>query len=395
MSWRQFILALGLYTEEEMQTDGFGVYWAESARQIPDKGDLRDYWIGISSSGDFLGTALSYTLIRDLILRLCHRLIACSIAGRSQAPKKVTVTDLFYLRGMDVGSVNVPYLLARYLRLFAAGRKSGAHIFGRQFVARLAKHFGLLTAEILGGLTAIAPELPIIDMTELVRLQICAQFDDTWVWVAMGPERQSDAAAGAPDDAKDALIVDEGGQADPTPEQAPQQPPPPPPAHARTMPQRMARLEENVHEIRRGLTKQREGRSCLYAICSDPCIIPEARQTEDWRGQHLRGIAGPMAARPMIPPLLTFYLSNFKRISLTGFRSCASRSRYQSISKQTTLSHHRFFPVDTSLIHIESRKSPTKSLFDVGSRRISIFTVNTKEYHSDVLAIITRIMRRT
>ncbi|GJX49560.1 hypothetical protein Tco_0276405 [Tanacetum coccineum] len=39
--------------------------------------------------------------------------------------------------------------------------------------------------------------------------------------------------------------------------------------------------------------------------------------------------------------------------------------------------HHRFFPVDTSLIHIESRKSPTKSLFDVGSSRISIFTVNT------------------
>ncbi|GJX96410.1 hypothetical protein Tco_0352208, partial [Tanacetum coccineum] len=43
MSWRQFILALGLHTEEEMQTAGFGVYWAESARQIPDKGDLRDY----------------------------------------------------------------------------------------------------------------------------------------------------------------------------------------------------------------------------------------------------------------------------------------------------------------------------------------------------------------
>ncbi|GKE23082.1 hypothetical protein Tco_1434594, partial [Tanacetum coccineum] len=110
---------------------------------------------------------------RHPILRLCHRLIACSIAGRSQAPEKVTVMDLFYLRGMDVGSVNVPYLLARYLRLFAAWRKSGAYIFGGQFVARLAEHFGLLTAEILGGLTVIAPELPIIDMTELVRLQIC------------------------------------------------------------------------------------------------------------------------------------------------------------------------------------------------------------------------------
>ncbi|GKB35274.1 hypothetical protein Tco_0880216 [Tanacetum coccineum] len=216
-------------SQEEMQTAGFGVYWAESARQIPDKGDLRDYWIGISSAGDFLGTAPSYTLIRDPILSLCHRLIACSIDGKSQAPEKVTVTDLFYLRGMDVGSVNVPYLLARYLRLFAAGRKSGAHISGGQFVARLVEHFGLLTAEILGGLT----------------------FDDTWAWVAMGLERQPVVGAGAPAVAKDALIIDEGGQADLAPEQAPQQPPPPSLAAARTIPQRLGRLEEDVQGLRR------------------------------------------------------------------------------------------------------------------------------------------------
>ncbi|GKE98042.1 hypothetical protein Tco_0021393, partial [Tanacetum coccineum] len=107
----------------------------KDAQGIPDKGDLRDYWIGISSAGDFLDISPSYTSVRDPILRLCHRLIACSIAGRSQAPEKVTVTDLFYLRGMDVGSVNVPYLLARYLRLFAAGRKSRDLISGGQFVA--------------------------------------------------------------------------------------------------------------------------------------------------------------------------------------------------------------------------------------------------------------------
>ncbi|GJU10121.1 hypothetical protein Tco_1132517 [Tanacetum coccineum] len=35
------------------------------------------------------------------------------------------------------------------------------------------------------------------------------------------------------------------------------------------------------------------------------------------------------------------------------------------------------YPVVTSLIHIESRKSSTKSLFDAGSSRISIFIVNT------------------
>ncbi|GKE14644.1 hypothetical protein Tco_1422221, partial [Tanacetum coccineum] len=42
--------------------------------------------------------------------------------------------------------------------------------------------------------------------------------------------------------------------------------------------------------------------------------------------------------------------------------------------------------VVTSSIHIKSCKSPTAELFDVDSRRISIVTVNTKEYHSDVLA---------
>ncbi|GKD21823.1 hypothetical protein Tco_1223526, partial [Tanacetum coccineum] len=154
MSWRQFILALGLHTDEEMQTFGFG----------------------ISSAEDFLGTTPSYTAIRDHILRLCHQLIACSIAGRSQALEKVTVTDLFYLRGMDVGSVNVPYLLVRYIRC----------------------------------LTVIAPELSVINMAELVRLQICVKLDDTWAWVAMGPERQPNNAAGAPVKAEDALIVDEG-----------------------------------------------------------------------------------------------------------------------------------------------------------------------------------------
>ncbi|GKF44917.1 hypothetical protein Tco_0131469, partial [Tanacetum coccineum] len=137
-----------------------------SARQIPDKGDLRDYWIGISSAGDFLGTTLSYTMIRDLIFRLCHRLIACSFAGRR--------------------------------------------------------------------LTVIAPELSIIDMAELVRLQICEQLDDTWAWVAMGPERQLDAAASAPGVAS------------------------PPLATARTMPQRMDILEDDMHEIRGTLAEQRE-----------------------------------------------------------------------------------------------------------------------------------------
>nr|GEU31414.1 hypothetical protein [Tanacetum cinerariifolium] len=209
---------------EEMQIASFGLYWTESARRNPDKGDLRDYWIGIASAGDFLGTALSYTFIMDPMLRLCHRLIACSIAGRSQAPKKVTVTDLFYLRGMDVGSVNVPYLLDRYLRLFDSGRKQGAMISGGQYVAHLAEHFGLLAEERLQGLTVIAPTLPIIDMAEL----------------------EGDAKGVT----KEAPVASGGGDED---EEMPQAVPPSP----RTQGERIDRLEEEVNGMREALQGQR------------------------------------------------------------------------------------------------------------------------------------------
>ncbi|GJZ48877.1 hypothetical protein Tco_0603067 [Tanacetum coccineum] len=122
--------------------------------------------------------------------------------------------------------------LRRYLRLFAAGRKSGANISGGQFVARLAEHFGFLTMEILQGLTVIAHALSVIDMVELPN-----------------------AAVGTPEAAENAPVVDEGGQAIPTLIQAPQ--PPPPPAAARTMPQRLRRLEEEMQGLRRDVVSLR------------------------------------------------------------------------------------------------------------------------------------------
>ncbi|GJZ34297.1 putative reverse transcriptase domain-containing protein [Tanacetum coccineum] len=88
LSWRQFILALGLHTREEMESLGFARYWSKIERMILGKGDLHDYWRSISTDGDFLGPSPSYTLIRDPMLRLCHRMMAHSIARRSQTPEK-------------------------------------------------------------------------------------------------------------------------------------------------------------------------------------------------------------------------------------------------------------------------------------------------------------------
>nr|GEV23034.1 hypothetical protein [Tanacetum cinerariifolium] len=144
--------------------------------------------------------ALQFQLrgVRDPMLRLHHMIIACSIAGRSEALKKVTMTDLFYLRGMDVGSVNVPYLLA--------------------------------------------------------RLWICEELDDTWAWVASRSARQPDAVAGAPEVARDVLVGDEGALADPSSMQVPQ----PPHAAPKTMTQRITRLEEEKLGSASGIRLRRE-----------------------------------------------------------------------------------------------------------------------------------------
>ncbi|GJY05907.1 hypothetical protein Tco_0371847 [Tanacetum coccineum] len=249
MSWRQFILALGHIQQRRWRLLDL-VHTGSRVRG----GDLSAYWVGISFTGDFMGAPPSYTHIRDPILRLCHRLITCNIAGRSQALEKVTVTDLFYLRGMDVGSVNIPYLLARYLRMFASGRKRGAMISEGQFVAHLAEHFGMLTKERLQGLMVIVRDLFVIDMAELVMLQICEELDDTWAWIAPRPERQQVAAAGAPEGAEDVPLIDEGAPAVPAPIQAPQ--PPPTAGPAQTMAQRLGRLEEDFRGLRGALASR-------------------------------------------------------------------------------------------------------------------------------------------
>ncbi|GJT41720.1 hypothetical protein Tco_0941585 [Tanacetum coccineum] len=211
---------------EEMEEDGFEAYWLGSERVIPDKGDLSDYWVEISSSREFLRGAPSYTYIRDPVRRLCHRMISYNIFRRGQEPKKATVTDLFYLRRIDRRAANVPYLLAQYLFRHAEGRKSGARLFGGYYIRRLAHHFGLVNDDGLRGLSVVTRELPLIDI---------------------GTERQPVAVAAALRGAEDAPDVDEGAQAILAPMHTP---PPPPPAAGRNMPQRLGRLEEEKQGIR-------------------------------------------------------------------------------------------------------------------------------------------------
>ncbi|GJR69867.1 hypothetical protein Tco_0015932 [Tanacetum coccineum] len=108
MTWRQFILALGLHTQEEMAKAGFKAYWS----------------------------------------------------GSERASKKVIGVNLFYLCRMDRGAANVPYLLAQYLFRHAERRKSRATLSVGHFIGRLASHFGLAAA---AGAPRAAEDAPAAD----------------------------------------------------------------------------------------------------------------------------------------------------------------------------------------------------------------------------------------
>nr|GFA88255.1 hypothetical protein [Tanacetum cinerariifolium] len=170
---------------------------------IATKADLSGYKSRIAFDGDFLEMVPSYTSIRDPLRRHCHRLNA-------------------------------------YLFRHADGRKRGARMSSHHFVGCLDEHFELVAKKGLYGLAVVVGELRVIDMDKLVRLCIFDRQGDTWAWVAPGPKRQQVVVTEAAQ--ADQEIPKEGVQADPTPVQASQAPTATP--ATRTMPQRMARLED-------------------------------------------------------------------------------------------------------------------------------------------------------
>ncbi|GJY11081.1 putative reverse transcriptase domain-containing protein [Tanacetum coccineum] len=107
-----------------------------------------------------------------------------------------------------------------------------------------------------------------------------------------------------------------------------------------------------------------------------------------WKGVVRFRKKGKLAPR-LVPSCFVIFdlelvIVEFKRISLTGFRSCTSRSRYQSVSKQTTRIAPSFLSVGTSLIHYRiSNVTLPRACLMLAQAGFPFITVNTKEYHSE------------
>ncbi|GJV44415.1 hypothetical protein Tco_1428951 [Tanacetum coccineum] len=242
------------------------VYTGDDGQEDQRRDGFRCGWHSMFLVGrEFLRGVPSYTYIRDPVRRLCHKLISYSISERGQEPKKVTATDLFYLRSMDRGAAKVLYMLAQYIFRHVEGRKSGARLSGGHFIGRLAHHFGLVSDDRLRGLSVVAPP---------------------------GPERQQDVAPGAPKAVVDAPAINDGGVTTRCQD------------FTGTYGEINDRSAEILHMDDFMYDTAHGGyRADISGIRWDlsgelTCRIPETHQAEDWQGHHFHR---PTAARPMTP----------------------------------------------------------------------------------------------
>ncbi|GJX38966.1 hypothetical protein Tco_0252269, partial [Tanacetum coccineum] len=151
MYMRHFILALRLYTPEEMNNNLFEPFHNACLRNKPNNYNPTKYFVGISTRNHYdTRHPPSYTTIKNLIRRLVHRLLTLSVAGRHGAKEKVTLNDLFLLHIMDGGEmVDVPWTMSKFIFNKAKGYKKKSLIVGAHLIGRIARYNGLGYSELV------------------------------------------------------------------------------------------------------------------------------------------------------------------------------------------------------------------------------------------------------
>lgn len=135
MSLRQFALATGFYTDEELVQD----IYTTAITSMPDD-QLLAWWPTLCDVP--FGHKARVSLITDPLVRYIHRCIATSISGRGKSNEWVTKNDLFYLYCLFTGTPCALHrCLAEYFASFSRRQKRGG-LHGGAFITRIAQHCG-------------------------------------------------------------------------------------------------------------------------------------------------------------------------------------------------------------------------------------------------------------
>ncbi|GKA64351.1 hypothetical protein Tco_0763957 [Tanacetum coccineum] len=101
----KFARRLGLYHADELEEDGFNVYF-EGGLRSDEHFNAQEYWLSISQEEN-LGLSRSHTsTIKSLILRVIHKMITYGLCQRTTGYDKVQKNKLWLLSMFDARNQN-------------------------------------------------------------------------------------------------------------------------------------------------------------------------------------------------------------------------------------------------------------------------------------------------
>ncbi|GJZ30889.1 hypothetical protein Tco_0575936 [Tanacetum coccineum] len=135
---------------------------------------LIEFWPTIRDGGFNVGNA-NVASIRDPRVKLAHRCIATTIAGRKETTYRVIEINLDYLYCIYTPEVacNIPYWLSKYLK----GVKDKNLIYGGMLVTKIARSFGLLTNDFRNAL-CIKPPPHVFKKKSLITMDVIMELQN-------------------------------------------------------------------------------------------------------------------------------------------------------------------------------------------------------------------------
>nr|GEU49760.1 hypothetical protein [Tanacetum cinerariifolium] len=112
----EFARRLGLYHADELDEEGFDVYFEEGLRS-DEHFNAHEYWLSISREENLSLSRSHASTIRSLVLRVIHKMITYSLCQRTIGYDKIQKNDLWLLSMFDArhqnGYANVAWLIVR------------------------------------------------------------------------------------------------------------------------------------------------------------------------------------------------------------------------------------------------------------------------------------------
>ncbi|GJS66130.1 hypothetical protein Tco_0680694 [Tanacetum coccineum] len=139
-----------------------------------DNFNAQDNWLSISRE-DNLGLSRSHTsTIKNLILRVIHKMITYGLYQRKTGYDKIQKNDLWLLSMFNArhqnGYANVAWVIARWMKRKGAGTQKESQICCGQFISKIARKCRVLTEDVVRSLSALiyCRDLDIITLRDLI-----------------------------------------------------------------------------------------------------------------------------------------------------------------------------------------------------------------------------------